>query len=278
MTTPEQLDFKRDGVTMVTYPEEMRALVVEASDQWRDFYRLPDAVKQRLSGSAATTTTVGYEQKDGTGPSADRKENFDFSVPTAEELADVRRRFHDNPAALGFIETAAQLADEVQQLAETFGEQLTPYDDEVAKRIRAGRPFIRFLNYFGDRQAGDTIAQPHVDNGGFTFHLYESEAGCERLTYDTATWLTMPVAPGHAAVIPGMQLQLVSDGELRGLCHRVVATEQTKTVGRQAIVGFYSLGETPVYDKARHGRLQEYTPGFNYAMPPHEFTTLFTQL
>jgi hypothetical protein len=37
------------------------------------------------------------------------------------------------------------------------------------------------------------------------------------------------------------------------------------------------LKNTPKYDKASHGRLQEKAPGFNYEMLQAEFEKLFTK-
>jgi len=73
-----------------------------------------------------------------------------------------------------------------------------------------------------------------------------------------------------------MQTQLYSNGELNGLCHRIIANETTKRFGRYAIVCFVPLDGVPTYDRRSHGRLQEMTPGFNYQMPPSQFADLFT--
>jgi len=72
-----------------------------------------------------------------------------------------------------------------------------------------------------------------------------------------------------------MQTQLVSQGEIKGLAHRVIANETSAHVGRYAIVCFIALEGVPHYDRATHGRLQEKEPGFNYAMSPTEFERLF---
>jgi isopenicillin N synthase-like dioxygenase len=85
----------------------------------------------------------------------------------------------------------------------------------------------------------------------------------------------MPVSEGETVIIPDMQMQLRSNGELRALCHRVVATPETAKNGRYSAVCFVQFVRTKKYDKDKGGRLQEKEPGFNYKMPPGEFEMMF---
>lgn len=85
----------------------------------------------------------------------------------------------------------------------------------------------------------------------------------------------MPVSEGETVIIPSMQMQLRSQGEIRALCHRVIATPETSVAGRYSAVCFVQLKNTPKYDKDTHGRLQEKVPGFNYELPRDEFLKLF---
>ena len=80
-----------------------------------------------------------------------------------------------------------------------------------------------------------------------------------------------------AAAFAGMQTQLVSNGEVKALCHRVIANEKSFQVGRLAIVCFVGIKGVPLYDKRTHGRLQEFEPGFNYNLAPEKFAQLFTK-
>lgn len=121
---------------------------------------------------------------------------------------------------------------------------------------------------------GEEIASSHVDKSAFTLHLYESHPGLERLSYDGG-WESMPVSEGETAIIPGMRLQYRSENRIKATCHRVVATETTAAVGRFSAVCFIHPKNTPEYDKASAGRLQEFGPGFNYTLPWNEFSRLF---
>jgi isopenicillin N synthase-like dioxygenase len=158
------------------------------------------------------------------------------------------------------------------RFAEMVGDEyhLQGFADEV----RVSEFFVRFIHYFENRVVGDETATAHVDQSGFTFHLFESAPGLQCLTKEYA-WIDMPVSEGETVVIPAMQLQLRSKGELEALFHRVVATEETAATGRYSAVCFVQLKNTPKYDKETHGRLQEKEPGFNYGMPSTEFAKLF---
>lgn len=258
-----------DGVAMMPYAPELRQLVEEAAVAWQEFCQLPTSEKMRL---AQTSNAVGYELKDGTGPQADRKENFDITTSATDILDDIETQ-HD------FITKATKVSAAMAGLAIDFAHQTeTAYGIiHLTDRTRASTDqiFTRFLHYFGDRAAGDEIAAPHCDQSGFTFHLFETAGGCQRLDYASRSWIDMPVSPGKLAAFPAMQLQLLAGGELKALSHRVIATDETKQMGRFAMVCFVKLNQTPVYDKDTHGRLQEFAPGFNYDMPPAEFSQLF---
>jgi len=72
----------------------------------------------------------------------------------------------------------------------------------------------------------------------------------------------MPVSESQTVIIPGMQMQLRSSGDLRALWHRVVATPKTAELGRYSAVSFIQFKDTPKYDKIgkdvcrRSGRFQ----------------------
>lgn len=258
-----------NGVAMMPYAPELRRLVDEAAIAWQEFCQLPTAEKMRL---AQTSTAIGYELKNGVGPRADRKENFDITTSAIDSFDHIGPQ-HD------FIIKATKVSAAMAELAIDFAHQVeAAYEvPGLAAKTQASTDqiFTRFLHYFGDRDAGEEIATPHCDQSGFTFHLSETAGGCQRLDYATRTWVDMPVVPGKLAAFPAMQLQLLSKGELKALSHRVIATDETKDLGRFAMVCFVKLNHTPSYDKETHGRLQEFAPGFNYDMAPEQFNRLF---
>lgn len=283
--------FLDHGYIVVSYPPTLRRAVERAVEAWKEFVALPTDVKKGLPYSNGGAG-VGYEFKDGKGPMADRKENFDVTLSGSKWLernADVI----NNKVALKFVQDATALIGVLKPVIVEFAERierelgLPGFADEV--RMSDGAYFTRFIHYFPDRVVGEEIATAHTDQSGFTFHLYESDPGLQCLTYGASffgksfpgkwakgwgrKWIDMPVSEGKTVVIPSMQMQLTPP--FRALCHRVVATEATAVHGRTSVVCFIQLTKTPKYDKDRCGRLQEKWPGFNYDMPHDEFVKMF---
>lgn len=273
----EQLSLTHDGVEMVDYPTTIKQHVAEAATVWQKFLALPDSTKQRYAALSLQSGT-GYEKKgSGERESRDIKENFDI---TRTSLADLKAMSEHDATTAHFINTASKLFDALEQLIIAQGTNIEQsyavegFADEA--RASASSAFVRFLHY-PPIPAGTVIGEPHVDHSGYTFHLYESTGGCERLDLITREWLPMPVAKHQAAMFASMQTQLYSRGKIKGLCHRILANSITAQVGRDAIVSFIPLITTPRYDRATRGRLQEMTPGFNYDLDPSVFRTYFTQ-
>lgn len=241
---------KETGQYRLIYPIALREAVVAAIQEWKKFCALPLEEKKKTpySNNAAG---VGYEFKDGSGPGGDFKENMDV---TTGPFIDLIR------------ETTLDFARECEQEYNLPG-----FEEEVSRSVF----FVRFIHYFGDRELDVETATAHVDQSAFTLHLYESDPGLQCLTYDDKKWVDMPVSEGETVIIPAMQLQLRSKGELRALAHRVIATESTKNTGRFSAVCFIQLKDTAKYDKDKFGRLQEKVPGFNYNMSTDEFAKMF---
>ncbi len=242
--------FKTTGQHTLVYPKVLRDAVIVAIQEWKKFCELPLEEKKKTpySNNAAG---IGYEFKDGSGPGGDFKENMDV---TKGPLIDLIR------------ETTLEFAQKCEQEYDLQG-----FEAEVSRSVF----FVRFIHYFGNRELGVETATAHVDQSAFTLHLFESDPGLQCLTYNDKKWVDMPVSEGKTVIIPAMQLQLRSKGELRALAHRVIATESTKNTGRFSSVCFIQLKDTAKYDKDRCGRLQEKEPGFNYKMPIAEFSKMF---
>ena len=268
------MNLHNEGVTMVPYPKDVKQAVSDAAVAWQEFLALPQAKKDALE-AADLHIGSGYERKgNGRRESSDRKENFDL---TRNGISELRRRGNKDTEPLlvaseqllNTLEPAAR--DFVAQIADTYSlDSLI----ETARQSEKNR-FVRFL-YYPSIKEGTTIGEAHTDHSGYTFHLYESTGGCHGLAFDKNSWFDMPVAETEMAAFAGMQLQLMSKGKLRALCHKISANHATSQSGRIAIVCFNLLDGMPTYDRKTHGRLQEKTPGFNYSMPFDEFKVLFT--
>jgi isopenicillin N synthase-like dioxygenase len=266
------------GFVSVAYPVSLRKAVAEAFDSWKKFTELPLELKKSLPYSNKADG-VGYEYKDGSGTKVDKKENFDVTVASKTWLKENGSKI-GNPDILTFIDQAGTLVELMRPIVLDFARNVEKefgvhgLVSEVEKSDTSF--FVRFIHYFGGRENADETASSHVDQSGFTLHLFESHPGLQCLSYG-GEWVNMPVSEGKTVIIPAMQLQLRTKGTLKALCHRVVANAQTAREGRYSAVCFVQLAHTPKYDKDTHGRLQEKIPGFNYGMLPDEFAKLFMQ-
>jgi isopenicillin N synthase-like dioxygenase len=257
---------QKDGVEMIKYAPGLMKSVRDTAESWKKFCDLSVEYKQ-LFVTHDSQSGVGYESKDGGGSHGDRKENFDYA-DTGDDFDEILRE-NPNEAAQRFIQFIRQLNTDIQPMIEEFGKKANiPVNGATA--------FFRCLHYPSGARKGQIIAEPHTDHSGFTFHLYETTSGCERLDF-AGKWLPLPVAKDEAAAFGGMQSQLMTNGNIKAMCHRVVANEISAKAGRIAIVCFVSLSDAPRYNKEKYGRLQEMKPGFNYQMSQEEFRKLFTR-
>jgi isopenicillin N synthase-like dioxygenase len=265
-------DLETKGFMGVSYLPPLRRAVSSAVESWKAFCSLPENIKKQIPYSNKGAG-VGYEMKDGSGSKGDKKENFDVALGGKEWLLD-----NANPEALEFVRDAVSLVGVIKPFILEFAEQVEAafgiqgLSQEVDESEDAF--FVRFIHYVGDREEGEETANAHVDQSGFSLHLFESDPGLQCLTSDHK-WIDMPVSKEETIIIPSMQLQLRSEGKLKALAHRVVATRETAKKGRYSAVCFVQLKKTPKYDKEKWGRLQEMAPGFNYKIPHKEFKKYF---
>ncbi|MFZ1301622.1 MAG: 2OG-Fe(II) oxygenase family protein [Candidatus Microsaccharimonas sp.] len=278
----ERPNLKYDGVTHLTYPDELKKTVLLAASAWESFCALSLQTKNIFT-SSNTFNGVGYEMKIGTTESKDQKENFDFTAAGASELLTKAIENQDNNnSAVNFINSATQLVDQATPVIKQFGHTIeTEFGisgfEDLAVRS-APNAFFRFLHYpSNDLSTGSIIAEPHSDHSGFTLHLLESTDGCERLSFDKKRWEPLPVAKDQAVAFNGMQTQYLAN-EAYALSHRVIANETTRKFGRFAIVCFVPLKGIPTHNRTKNGRLQDKAPGFNYGMPSQEFAKLFKEI
>lgn len=270
-------ELKTKGMVKIAYPPILREAVEKSLGLWKRFTALSVEVKKSLPYSN-NADGVGYELKDGSGPKGDRKENFDIAIGGEEWLRENLEKIKE-PAARDFVSHVTALIKVMKPTIIGFAKDvekefgMDSFADEVDESEIGF--YVRFIHYFGDREVGEETATSHVDQSGFTLHLFESAPGFQTLTYD-GKWVDVPIKAGdQTVIINSMQMQLRSKGELKALCHRVVATPETAKDGRYSAVCFVQLQKTPKYDKGKGGRLQEKTPGFNYTMPIREFAGMF---
>ncbi len=272
-------DLQTKGFVTFPYPTDLRLAVKKAAQSWEKFCDLDPEVKINLPYSN-NGAGVGYEVKDGTGNKGDQKENFDVTL-AGKAWLEANAHAINNPTAVQFIEDATALIgllkpsilEFARQVEDEFG--IEGFFDEVS--IGEDAFFIRFIHYPGGREVGEETASAHPDQSGFTPHLFESDKGLQCLTYE-GEWVEMPVGEDGMVIIPAMQLQLRSEGVLRALWHRVIATPATSKTGRYSAVCFVQLKKTAKYNKEKYGRLQEFKiekKAFNYDLSHDEFGRFF---
>lgn len=268
-------NLETEGFVNVPYPKDLRMAVEESAKVWKEFCALDESTKTSFPYISADGMGVGYELKKTPGANLDLKEDFHFTPGTSSDL---QKSTASNPVANKLVLSAGKLTGLLKPLVVNFAKEMEESFglEGFAREIEESEDqwFLRFLHYFGDRKEGEEIATAHADKSGFTLHLYESDPGLQYLDRNYA-WKDMNVSEGETAIIPGMRGQYRSKGRLKATFHRVVATSETAKRGRFSMVVFVHPKNTPQYDKARGGRLQEFQPGFNYEMPFEEFAKLF---
>ena len=97
---------------------------------------------------------------------------------------------------------------------------------------------FRYLHYFGD-------ATLEIKSRRSYSHRRISSISSKRRALNIwickKQWRPMPVRDGMTAIIPGMQLQFISGNEVKALCHRVIATEESYVFGRYSVVRFIPI-------------------------------------
>lgn len=262
------------GMCRIQYPAHIRSEVLKAIEIWKKFCALPES--KRIS--FPYFDGVGYELKNKAGATLDRKEDLHVTLAQFDELENAAKEV--GPEAIALVHASKLLIDAIAPLVAEFafaiesGFSLPGFSEEVIGESQK-QWWLRYLHYFGDRKIGDEIATSHVDKSGFTLHLFESDEGLQFLDIKTRSWVNAPVMIENTIIFPGMRTQFRSEGNIKALCHRVIATDKTAITGRFSMVCFIPLTKTKAYNKAAAGRLQEMQPGFNYDMPVEDFAKLF---
>lgn len=272
-------ELRTSGKIFVQYPRNARNAVADAMAKWMAFCALPLEIKKRFEYTPDHVQSGnGYEFKDTPGSTLDRKENFHARLSARNEMLELARQV-GAPEATALVESALAIPDLIMPMLINFARDIgVEYGlENFVRNVADSKPeiVIRLLHYFGDAHPLDEIASPHIDKGGFTLHLWESDSGVEQLSRDKTKWIPIPVSHDEAVIFPASGLQYLLNGEVKALCHRVRATHESARVGRYSAVAFVDFLGNAHYDKKTHGRLQDWPAGFNYDMPNQEFRRLF---
>ena len=261
------------GYVSVTYPHELRACVLNAMDSWKAFCTLSDEAKRVFSGGDRVKD-FGYMRRFENGPRSDNKELFHVSRKTIPALREQTSAFSDQ-RAIAFINAIDALLQESAPLIHRFADAMEKqyHLEAFAEHVMSSQDnwTFRYLHYFG----GNVLAHAHVDRGGFTLHLNESDEGGEYFDRDGA-WQPLPISSDQTIIFPGMELQHRAQSAVRALWHRVQSTQQTEAHGRYSMVAFIDFGHDYRVDGDTY-RMQDMEPGFNYSLSDAEFQKFFVQ-
>lgn len=278
------------GYAEAQYPKYMRDIVQQVAKAWDDFCALPREIRKQFPYNSDSMGS-GYELKETVGENLDQKANFDVSLGHASWLRETARTI-GNEVITSFVEGALSVLENLRPVILDFAETVENEAcvEGLLQEVRDGHDlwFLRFIDYPAGKKSGEVMATPHVDQSGFTLHLFESVEGLQRYDQEPPTpytpektyqrgWGFVGGRRGITMISVNMQLQLRSQGRLKALCHRVITTNNAPEKGRRSAVCFVGFKNTPKYDKKRHGRLQEFPVGFNYDMPIEQFADLFEQ-
>lgn len=263
------------GHVNVDYPEDLREAVESAVASWKAFCSLPREEKCAFNFLEDNHSDgAGYELKEEAGSKKDLKENFHVTLFQHARLLQIA-----NNRTFTFLNDAKTLLDRMEPLILEFAKIIEEQCQiqGLLEEVKMGKPYwiLRYLHYFGDQKEGSEIAAPHADKGGFTLHLYESDDGLEYYCIKERSWKPMPVEEKQTVIIPAIQLQLWSKGELKALYHRVIATKSTARNGRFSMVCFIPFQNIPMYNKNTYGSMQVHDIGFNYSLSHQEFSKYF---
>lgn len=263
------------GVVSLEYPDEVKSIVQNTLESWREFLALSQNEKDILKASN-DHDGVGYERKEGRGESRDTKENFDITIRGIASLEDAYKTKILPEAVKRLLLHSSILANAIRPMQLAYAdyvESITGGNFSQTVADSTSDVFVRLLSY-PPMSIGSILGEAHTDHSGFTIHLAETTGGCQSLD-TTGVWHPLPIEKGRATAFGSMQTQLATRGVIKALCHRIISTEKTSQAGRLAIVAFTPLRSVPSYDREKHGRLQAKKPGFNYTLSPRDFKALF---
>jgi len=262
-TSKIKIELEQLGYGVIDYPESLKNTVSKLVENFSSFCNQALEHKQNMQYQ----NNMGYENRDRTvnPESVDHKESFyikaNYELPESFLPSRIDKDFVSSCKKL-FYEALPLIGSSTKIFSEIGGVDLTQYFDESALTLRA-------IHYYSDSNI--EIAHHHVDRGGQTYRLYETTEGLE--AYWRGKWNKIIFDKNQMIYFPCIQAQLVSRGELKGLCYRVISTTDSAKNGRYSLVLFVDYNKLPYkYSITKSGPIEKaFAPGQNYDMP---FTVL----
>ncbi len=251
-------DLTQYGYGTIDYPDHLRTSVLELVQSFKEL--CAQNIEHKVGMNYQNS--MGYENRDRSkNPDiVDHKESFYiksvYEFPEGHTPSSIDRKFITSCRKLltDIVPLIIESTEIFSQISET---DLLELFDYSALTLRA-------IHYYPDTM--EEIAHHHVDRGGQTYHLYESTDGLE--SYWNNKWNTIHFNKGQTIYFPCIQAQYVTKSKLKGLCHRVISTEQSKNHGRYSIVLFVDYNKLGhKYSMAKAGPIEKaFYPGQNYLL------------
>jgi isopenicillin N synthase-like dioxygenase len=209
------------------------ALVTRLAGAAREFFALPDAVKERVAMTRGGTAWRGWFPLDGelTSGTPDHKEGYYFGreLPTTDPRVTAGVPLHGPnlfpglpaelaPAVLGYLDALEDLG---HRLTRALSVALGLGPDELVRRwFRDPVILLRLFRYppAGDGDPPKGVGE-HTDYGFLTLLWQDEHGGLEVRHADT--WQPVPPRPGAFVCNIGDMLDRVTGGRYRSTPHRV---------------------------------------------------------
>lgn len=262
-------ELEKEGYLKVDFSTELSIAVARATQAWRAFYK--QSINHKIL--LPFEKQGGYENKDQTIDKnlLDHKENFHIT-----SLYQFPDSFNATKIDLEFLNASKDLLETIRpallQAAEILS-KITNLDFTSIAVTNNTNLILRFIRYY--KQDNYTLAHHHPDKGGHTFHLYDSTPGFEKFWNNK--WSEIKFNESEMVFFPGLLAQYHSKCKLVALNHRVISSEESRTVGRDSIVLFNDYPNyNAEYNKEEFGPAQEaFIPGQNYDMDFDTFKKFF---
>lgn len=138
---------------------------------------------------------------------------------------------------------AMRICNEVaRRLADDLDRQLPGYNfaERISAVVAQMMNKLRFLFYGGGASEGVVLGKDHFDRNGWTLHGGDSRPGLVIYDSQHRPWL-FRVQPGSALWFPGAKLQKLTQGLLKAMLHKIVATGEGYHLPRWCWVYFVHI-------------------------------------
>ncbi|XP_042003433.1 protein SRG1-like isoform X2 [Salvia splendens] len=202
--------------------DEMRLLITE-------FFHLPELEKQRYTREG--NDIEGYSSC----PPVARTQKFEWSdrlhLQVAPEDGRKLKFWPQNPEPFRKVleDYSAKIRHVEEQIFRAIAKTLSLTDEDCF--VKKMPTLCAQFNYYPPCSKHDQVIglRPHTDGTGITLLLQDSQVRGLQILKDNQ-WLSVPIIPQALFVLPGDQLELMSNGIFKSTWHRVVINSEAERI------------------------------------------------